>query len=127
MDSNPLAFIALDSNDKTAPYQQVRQQILAAISKGRLKAGTRLPPVRALAEQLGLAVNTAAKVYKELEASGAVVTRGRHGTIVQATGDEGSVAVADAASAFAAVATRWGVSEKAAVGYVRAAFSSQPG
>lgn len=127
MDSNPLAFIALDSTDKTAPYQQVRQQILVAISKGRLKAGTKLPSVRALAEQLGLAVNTAAKVYKELEASGAVVTRGRHGTIVQATGDEGSVAVADAASEFAAVATRWGISEKAAVGYVRAAFSSQVG
>lgn len=125
MDSNPLAFITVDTADKTAPYQQVRQQILIAIAKGKLKAGTKLPSVRALAEQLGLAVNTAAKVYKELEAGGAVVTRGRHGTIVQATDDEGSVAVADAASEFAAVATRWGVSEKVAVQYVKAAFSSQ--
>ncbi|MDO5742858.1 MAG: GntR family transcriptional regulator [Micrococcaceae bacterium] len=127
MDSNPLAFIELDKTDKTSPYQQVRMQILVAISKGRLKAGTKLPSVRALAEQLGLAVNTAAKVYKELEATGAVVTRGRHGTIVQATGDEGSIAVADAASELAGVATRWGISEKAALGYVRAAFSSQVG
>ncbi|QXQ11709.1 GntR family transcriptional regulator [Paeniglutamicibacter sp. Y32M11] len=127
MDGNPLAFIALDPTDKTAPYQQVRQQILAAISKGKLKAGTKLPSVRALAEQLGLAVNTAAKVYKELEGSGAVVTRGRHGTIVQATEDEGSIAVADAASELAAIATRWGISEKAAVAYVRAAFTSQLG
>lgn len=127
MDSNPLAFIELDKTDKTSPYQQVRMQILVAISKGRLKAGTKLPSVRALAEQLGLAVNTAAKVYKELEATGAVVTRGRHGTIVQATGDEGSIAVADAASELAVVATRWGISEKAALGYVRAAFSSQVG
>ncbi|MGL3804785.1 GntR family transcriptional regulator [Paeniglutamicibacter sp. R2-26] len=125
MDSNPLAFINVDSTDKTAPYLQVRQQILAAIAKGKLKAGTKLPSVRALAEQLGLAVNTAAKVYKELEASGAVVTRGRHGTIVQASEDQGSIAVADAASELAAVATRWGISEKAAIGYVRAAFSSQ--
>ncbi len=125
MDSNPLAFITVDTADKTAPYQQVRQQILIAIAKGKLKAGTKLPSVRALAEQLGLAVNTAAKVYKELEAGGAVVTRGRHGTIVQASDDEGSVAVADAASEFAAVATRWGVSEKVAVQYVKAAFSSQ--
>ncbi|MFF5791183.1 GntR family transcriptional regulator [Paeniglutamicibacter sp. NPDC012692] len=125
MDSNPLAFINVDSADKMAPYLQVRQQILVAIAKGKLKAGTKLPSVRALAEQLGLAVNTAAKVYKELEASGAVVTRGRHGTIVQATDDQGSIAVADAASEFAAVATRWGISEKAAIGYVRAAFSSQ--
>lgn len=125
MDSNPLAFINVDSADKMAPYLQVRQQILVAIAKGKLKAGTKLPSVRALAEQLGLAVNTAAKVYKELEASGAVVTRGRHGTIVQATDDEGSIAVADAASELAAVATRWGISEKAAIAYVRAAFSSQ--
>ena len=125
MDSNPLAFITVDTADKTAPYQQVRQQILIAIAKGKLKAGTKLPSVRALAEQLGLAVNTAAKVYKELEAGGAVVTRGRHGTIVQASDDEGSVAVDDAASEFAAVATRWGVSEKVAVQYVKAAFSSQ--
>jgi DNA-binding transcriptional regulator YhcF (GntR family) len=127
MDGNPLAFIALDPTDKTAPYQQVRQQILVAISKGKLKAGTKLPSVRALAEQLGLAVNTAAKVYKELEGSGAVVTRGRHGTIVQATEDEGSIAVADAASELAAIATRWGISEKATVAYVRAAFTSQLG
>ncbi|ASN39115.1 GntR family transcriptional regulator [Arthrobacter sp. 7749] len=127
MDVNPLAFIALDPTDKTAPYQQVRQQILVAISKGRLKAGTKLPSVRALADQLGLAVNTAAKVYKELEGSGAVVTRGRHGTIVQATEDEGSIAVADVASELAAIATRWGISEKAAVAYVRAAFTSQLG
>lgn len=125
MDSNPLAFISVDSTDKTPPYQQVRQQILTAISKGKLKAGTKLPSVRALAEQLGLAVNTAAKVYKELEAGGAVVTRGRHGTIVQATDDEGSIAVADAASELAAVATRWGIGERAAVAYVKAAFSSQ--
>lgn len=125
MDSNPLAFITVDTADKTAPYQQVRQQILTAIAKGKLKAGTKLPSVRALAEQLGLAVNTAAKVYKELEAGGAVVTRGRHGTIVQASDDEGSIAVADAASEFAAVATRWGISEKVAVQYVKAAFSSQ--
>ncbi|MFJ6417227.1 GntR family transcriptional regulator [Paeniglutamicibacter sp. NPDC091659] len=124
MDSNPLAFINVDTADKMAPYLQVRQQILVAIAKGKLKAGTKLPSVRALAEQLGLAVNTAAKVYKELEASGAVVTRGRHGTIVQAKEDEGSIAVADAASELAAVAKRWGISEKAAIGYVRAAFSS---
>ena len=127
MDSNPLAFIELDENATTAPYQQVKQQILAAIAKGGLVPGTKLPSVRALAGQLGLAVNTAAKVYKELEASGAVVTRGRHGTVVQASGNEGSVAVADAASELAAIATRWGITEDAALDYVRAAFSSQVG
>ncbi|WP_279403310.1 GntR family transcriptional regulator, partial [Arthrobacter sp. JCM 19049] len=66
MDS--LGFITIDAQDPTAPYQQVREQILAAIAGGKLAPGTKLPSVRALAEQLSLATNTVAKVYKELEA-----------------------------------------------------------
>ena len=79
-----LAFIKIEPTSGIAPYQQVREQILAAIAKGKLAPGTKLPSVRALAGNLNLAVNTVAKVYKELELQGAVVTRGRHGTIVQA-------------------------------------------
>ena len=72
----------LDQDAGTAPYEQVRAQVAARIGDGRLPAGTRLPPVRALAAELGLAVNTVARVYKELEADGLVVTEGRRGTRV---------------------------------------------
>jgi DNA-binding transcriptional regulator YhcF (GntR family) len=60
----------------------VRSQLADAISAGSLAPGARLPTVRALAADLGLAVNTVARAYKELEQGGFVVTRGRRGTFV---------------------------------------------
>lgn len=121
-----LDFIIIDTASGTAPYQQVREQILTAISEGKLAPGAKLPSVRALAEELSLATNTVAKVYKELEAQGAVMTRGRHGTIVQAGKDEGIQAVSDAAADLARLCQTWNVSEEKAVQYLRAAFSSLP-
>lgn len=124
MDS--LDFITIDATASTAPYQQVREQILDAIAAGQLAPGTKLPSVRALAETLSLATNTVAKVYKELEAQGAVVTRGRHGTIVQASSNRGVQEVSDAAADLARICQTWNVDEDKAVQYLRAAFSSLP-
>ena len=121
-----LDFIRIDPTSAVAPYQQVREQILASIAGGDLAPGTKLPSVRALAGELDLAVNTVAKVYKELEAQGAVVTRGRHGTIVQATEDRGEQEVSDAAADLARISQTWSVNEETAVKYLRAAFSSLP-
>ncbi len=123
---NTLHFVKLDEKSTVVPYQQVREQILRAISEGRIAPGTKLPSVRALAGTLGLAVNTVAKVYKELELQGAVVTRGRHGTVVQATEDRADQEVSDAAADLARIAQMWSVDEETAVKYVRAAFSSLP-
>lgn len=121
-----LAFIKIEPTSGIAPYQQVREQILAAIAKGKLAPGTKLPSVRALAGILNLAVNTVAKVYKELELQGAVVTRGRHGTIVQAAENRAEQEVSDAAADLARIAQTWSVDEATAVKYLRAAFSSLP-
>ena len=66
------------------PYEQVRAQIEDAIESGTLAAETRLPTVRQLADELGLAVNTVARSYRELEMAGLVETRGRHGSFVAA-------------------------------------------
>ena len=121
-----LAFIKIEPTLGIAPYQQVREQILAAIAKGKLAPGTKLPSVRALAGNLNLAVNTVAKVYKELELQGAVVTRGRHGTIVQAAENRAEQEVSDAAADLARIAQTWSVDEATAVKYLRAAFSSLP-
>jgi DNA-binding transcriptional regulator YhcF (GntR family) len=98
----------LDPHSGTAPYEQVRVQLATRIGDGRLPAGTRLPTVRALAGELGLAVNTVARVYKELEADGLVATEGRRGTRV--TGRVGTpAAVRDAALALALEARRAGL------------------
>ncbi|WP_121866951.1 GntR family transcriptional regulator [Glutamicibacter nicotianae] len=121
-----LPFLRVDTQSAVAPYQQVREQILTAVAEGKLAPGTKLPSVRALAGTLGLAVNTVAKVYKELELQGAVVTRGRHGTVIQAAEDRAEQEVSDAAADLARIAQQWSVDEETAVKYLRAAFSSLP-
>ena len=77
------------------PYRQVRRAIAAGIASGEIAVGEKLPSVRALAAQLGLAANTAAKVYKELEEAGLVQTRGRNGTVVTGRVERGIVKVGE--------------------------------
>src|SRR5688572_8777129 len=55
------------------------------ITSGALQPGDQLPPIRQLAADLGLAVNTVARTYRELEAAGLVRSRVRHGTTVAGT------------------------------------------
>lgn len=64
------------------PYEQIKSQVDEAVTTGRLRPGDKLPPVRQLAGELGLAPNTVARAYRELEHRGTVVTRGRAGTFV---------------------------------------------
>ncbi|TCO42203.1 DNA-binding transcriptional regulator YhcF (GntR family) [Kribbella antiqua] len=92
--------ISVDPVGITPPYEQVRAQIEALIRAGELARGTRLPTVRQLSLDLGLAVNTVARAYKELEADRLVETRGRNGTFVLASRSQ----VDDAATHRAAVA-----------------------
>lgn len=49
---------------------------------GVLPVGTRLPTIRQLAADLGLAAGTTARAYRELEQAGLIATRGRRGTFV---------------------------------------------
>ena len=75
--------LTIDPESATAPFEQVRTQIAAAVAAGQLSAGTRLPTVRSLAADLGLAVNTVARAYRELEADAVIATLGRRGTFVR--------------------------------------------
>jgi DNA-binding transcriptional regulator YhcF (GntR family) len=74
--------LALDPDSPIPPFEQVRSQLATAIGGGSLEQSIRLPTVRQLAADLGLAVNTVAKAYRELELAGLIETRGRHGTFV---------------------------------------------
>jgi DNA-binding transcriptional regulator YhcF (GntR family) len=122
MDENVLGFIAVRPDAPENPYEQIRRQVLDAVASGRLLPGTRLPSVRALAGGLGVAANTVARAYRELEQAGVVSTRGRNGTVVEASGNDVGRHLGAAASGFAEEAARWGVDEDTAVEYVRAAF-----
>jgi DNA-binding transcriptional regulator YhcF (GntR family) len=75
-------MVRVDPRSPVPPFQQVRDQIADAIERDELLPAVRLPPVRQLASELGLAANTVARSYRELELAGLVETRGRHGTFV---------------------------------------------
>ncbi|MFN8099899.1 MAG: GntR family transcriptional regulator [Dermatophilaceae bacterium] len=74
--------IALDLTDPTPPYEQLRRQVASLIETGQLAMGERLPPVRQLARDLGIAPGTVARAYQELEQAGLVTTRRGGGTTV---------------------------------------------
>ncbi|MDQ1736650.1 MAG: hypothetical protein QOH56_2901 [Pseudonocardiales bacterium] len=108
-------MIILDPVSPVPPYEQVRGHYAGRIADGELVAGTRLPTVRQLAAELGLAVNTVARAYRELEGAGLIETRGRAGTVVSARGDLAASAAVLAAEAFASRVTALGVSRSDAL------------
>lgn len=111
-----MSLITVDTTSSEPPYEQVRRQIAARVSSGELAAGQKLPTVRQLATDLGLANNTVARAYRELEAGGVIATHGRKGTFVRsslldvddttARSDDAQ----DAAAEYAALARRLGLS-----------------
>lgn len=100
----------IDSNLSAAPFEQLKEQIIAQIASGDLPIDTKLPAIRALATELGLAVNTVARSYKELEQEGFVLTQGRSGTRVNKRAISVDRALAQEAHVFVAGARELGVS-----------------
>jgi len=115
-------MLRVDPTSAVPPFEQLRQSITAQISSGDLRPGDRLPTVRKLAEDLGLAANTVAHAYRTLEADGLLKGRGRAGTFV-ADDDSGRAARA-AAKTYAATARALGIGADEAVELVRRAMSS---
>ncbi|MFF1404985.1 GntR family transcriptional regulator [Streptomyces sp. NPDC058294] len=76
------ATVRVDTTSPVPPYEQIRAQLAALISSGRLAEGERLPTVRQLAADLGLAAGTVARAYRELEAASLIRTRRGAGTRV---------------------------------------------
>jgi DNA-binding transcriptional regulator YhcF (GntR family) len=114
-------WVRLDATAGTPLFDQLRTQIIDGIREGRLAAGTRLPTVRDLAARLGLAVNTVARTYRELETAGMVETRRRLGTFVCGV-DPGDAAMVAAARTFVDSARALGIGPDQAVQYVKTAF-----
>lgn len=76
------SYLVVDADLETPPYQQVAAQIRAAIERGELPPEAPLPTVRQLAGDLGLAPNTIARAYGELQSEGWLVGDRRRGTRV---------------------------------------------
>lgn len=114
--------LALDPASAEPPFRQLRGQIVEAIRRGALSPGTRLPAVRALAEQVGVAPNTAAKVYRELEQAGLLESRGRSGTFI-AEADMRSAVLLRAAEEFVEHACAADFTADEAIAAVRDVYS----
>ncbi|WP_210441249.1 GntR family transcriptional regulator [Nocardioides xinjiangensis] len=114
--------LTVDPGSDVPPFEQVRDGIRAQVDTGALAPGHRLPPVRALASSLGLAANTVARAYKELEATGVVETRGRAGTFVAGRGVGRSLR--EAATSYVTAVRALGVADDEALAAVRRALGS---
>lgn len=73
-------FIELDGEGPA--YQQLTRGLKAAILGGRLSAGTRLPPTRGLAQELGMSRITVLSAYDQLRAEGYLHSRVGSGSYV---------------------------------------------
>lgn len=121
-------ILHVDESSPVPVFEQLRSQLAEMIGSGALPAEHRLPPIRQLAADLGLAPGTVARVYKELETDGLVRSRVRHGTTVAAgMAKRPADTRADlraAARAYAAAAARLGVGEDTALRAVSDAWST---
>jgi Predicted transcriptional regulators len=108
--------LRLEPGDPTPPYEQLRRQLATAIESGLLAPESRLPTVRQLAADLGVAAGTVMRAYAELEGGGLVVTRRGGGTSVSASPSTLSVAerqrrLAELATSLVAQARRLGAAD----------------
>ena len=95
-------MLLIDPASSEPPFAQLHRQILTQVADGILAPGDRLPTVRRLAGDLGIAPNTVARAYRELEADGVLEGRGRAGTFVKSTVTAGKTAPAVASARAAA-------------------------
>lgn len=114
----------VDAESEVPPFEQVRTGIAERINSGDLPVGSKLPTVRALSAELGIAPNTVAKSYRELEQAGLIETRGRAGTFVSAAGDRSAERAAEAAAEYARVARALGLDRDQALAVARAALDA---
>ena len=75
-------FLSINTNDPRPIYQQVADGVKELIARGKLAEGASLPPVRQLAADLGVNLNTIAIAYRELQKDGLIVIKHGSGSVV---------------------------------------------
>jgi GntR family transcriptional regulator len=75
-------YITIDETDQRPVYQQVVDEIKAIIAAGELPEGASLPPVRQVASDLGVNLNTIAFAYRQLQQQGLIKVRHGSGATV---------------------------------------------
>ncbi len=75
-------YITIDERDGRPIYRQVVDGIKELIARGELEKGSSLPPVRQVAADLGVNLNTVAFAYRSLQKDGLVKIRHGAGAVV---------------------------------------------
>ncbi|WP_346349055.1 GntR family transcriptional regulator [Rhizohabitans arisaemae] len=119
-------MIVIDAASPVPPYEQLRAQLARQIRDRSLAVGTRLPTIRRFAADLGLAVNTVGRAFRELEEAGLIETRGRAGSFVSAGGEQALERARRAARDYATVVTGLGIDPAEAIRIVEAALGRAP-
>lgn len=114
--------LEVDLSSGVPAYEQIRTQVVAHVAAGRLAAGDKLPTIRTLATDLGLAPGTVARAFRELELAGVVVTRRRAGTVIADGVPVPADAPRRAAVAYVRAVRAAGVSDETALDLVRGAL-----
>ena len=79
-----MVTLTIDRGLKDSVYEQVAGQVRQLVASGTLAPGTPLPPVRQLASDLGVNLNTIARAYRLLESEGFLAIKDRAGVSVAA-------------------------------------------
>ena len=123
-------IIDIDPDSAVPAYEQLRAQVTELVTSGTLAEGTRLPSIRQLAADLGLAPGTVARAFRELETDGLVASRVRHGTVVvgatRASGPAVERMLEEAARTFALTVRRLGTTDEGAVRALKAQLGTLP-
>jgi GntR family transcriptional regulator len=125
-------IVHVDPADRTPVYEQLRAQIARMVAAGTLLPGVRLPTIRQLAADLGVAKGTVAKAYEALLRDELVVADGRRGTVVRArspaaSGSDAQQAARDAARPLAVAVHQLGLERAAAHAALDAALDELGG
>jgi GntR family transcriptional regulator len=75
-------LLTVDTTDPRPIYQQVADGVKELIARGKLAEGASLPPVRQLAADLGVNLNTIATAYRELQKDGLINIKHGSGSVV---------------------------------------------
>jgi DNA-binding transcriptional regulator YhcF (GntR family) len=116
--------ITVDAASAMPMNEQLTTQIQDAVKAGTLAAGAKLPTVRSLATELGVAPYTVARAYRQLEDLGVIETHGRNGTLVSTHGDTTQQQAQLAARTYADRIRGLGFPTDQAIDLVKAALDS---
>jgi GntR family transcriptional regulator len=75
-------LLAIDTESRTPIYEQLANGLKGMIARGELREGVTLPPVRQMAADLGVNLNTVAVAYRQLQSEGLITVKHGSGAVV---------------------------------------------